>query len=93
VRRVIPVLFVLGAAPLFLLMVVTLQDLTRALLALALLGLSVTTLAGLPFIFFRTAKAVSETVLPGHCVECGYDMTGLPGTRCPECGATDCKAP
>ncbi|MBN1489051.1 MAG: DUF2007 domain-containing protein [Phycisphaerae bacterium] len=23
---------------------------------------------------------------PSHCAECGYDLTGLPEPRCPECG-------
>ena len=23
---------------------------------------------------------------PGHCSKCGYDLTGLPDPRCPECG-------
>ena len=23
---------------------------------------------------------------PGHCRKCGYDLTGLTGGRCPECG-------
>ncbi len=25
-------------------------------------------------------------VLPGHCRECGYDLRGLSGDKCPECG-------
>ncbi len=24
--------------------------------------------------------------LPGHCVSCGYDLTGNVSGRCPECG-------
>ncbi len=23
----------------------------------------------------------------GHCPSCGYDLTGLPGAACPECGS------
>ena len=86
-------MLLLGAALLLLAMMVTLEDLGRVLLAMALIGVSVITLVGLPFLFFTTAKAVSEIVIPGHCVECGYDMAGLAGTRCPECGAEGPQAP
>ncbi|MCA9250596.1 MAG: hypothetical protein R3E58_17030 [Phycisphaerae bacterium] len=27
-----------------------------------------------------------DWTLPGHCVHCGYDLTGIEGGRCPECG-------
>jgi len=26
---------------------------------------------------------------PGHCRECGYNLTGLTSPRCPECGAAN----
>lgn len=30
---------------------------------------------------------VRGLVLPGHCASCGYDLKGLAGGTCPECGA------
>lgn len=40
------------------------------------------------------AMAEGVTLLeygPGHCKECGYNLTGLTSSRCPECG-TDVEA-
>lgn len=34
-------------------------------------------------LWWRTRRVV----LPGHCAGCGYDLRGLGGGRCPECGA------
>lgn len=28
-----------------------------------------------------------KRIAPGHCRECGYDLRGLSGEKCPECGA------
>jgi hypothetical protein len=28
-----------------------------------------------------------------HCISCGYDLTGLPHRRCPECGTENPSAP
>ena len=30
---------------------------------------------------------VREFWVPGHCLRCGYNLTGLSASRCPECGA------
>ncbi len=27
-----------------------------------------------------------DAIEPGHCVQCGYDLTGNVSGRCPECG-------
>lgn len=34
----------------------------------------------------RIVRLVMPTATP-HCSECGYDLTGLLGEQCPECGA------
>ncbi|MFI4882088.1 MAG: hypothetical protein ACIAQU_05840 [Phycisphaerales bacterium JB064] len=36
------------------------------------------------FIAIRSTKRS----LPGHCSDCGYDLAGLGGVICPECGAS-----
>lgn len=33
-------------------------------------------------------RLVRRRRMPGLCGECGYDLRGLSGERCPECGAT-----
>lgn len=51
---------------------------TRA--AEMIIALSSVLLAGI------TVWATRRIVVPGHCVSCGYDLTGNVSGRCPECG-------
>ncbi len=40
-----------------------------------------------PFVIASTVMFVrSRRALPGHCVNCGYDLAGLETGKCPECG-------
>jgi hypothetical protein len=46
--------------------------------------------AGTGVLAWRRARWVT----PGHCVKCGYDLTGLAaGAVCPECGAGTARSP
>lgn len=46
----------------------------------AILGVSAAVSAGLALLALRRAR-------PGTCIQCGYDLSGVPAGRCPECGA------
>ncbi len=35
------------------------------------------------------AATLRRLALEGHCLRCGYDLIGLKGLPCPECGSTD----
>lgn len=39
-------------------------------------------------LWWRTRRVV----MPGHCAGCGYDLRGLGGGRCPECGREGLRA-
>lgn len=54
-----------------------------------------------PLVFLLVATMVALTLVttemegvalieygPGHCQDCGYNLTGLTSARCPECGRT-----
>ncbi len=32
------------------------------------------------------ARARDRRVVPGRCVRCGFDLSGVPAGHCPECG-------
>ncbi len=46
-------------------------------------------------VFVRLALLVCDRVVPrpGLCWKCGYDLGGLSGERCPECGARLLQSP
>lgn len=41
-------------------------------------------------ILYRVTRRYLDqrAIKPGHCRECGYDLEGLPESRCPECGSS-----
>ncbi|OWY70390.1 hypothetical protein B7486_16510 [cyanobacterium TDX16] len=51
-------------------------------------GLPVAILAAVSWFTLRKAR---RRIAEGHCVQCGYDLTGNTSGRCSECGAVTIK--
>lgn len=68
---------------------VTGPHVSRRLLWLGVVG-DLSVLAAFAVVLFSLVRLSREFArrVPGQCVNCGYDLRGLRGEQCPECGAS-----